>query len=846
MMKLDQNEKEEVFITTADFEELPINAMARVVIQLGEQLIENEVVALLEIIKNSYDADAKHVFIEINTLTLTNRGQGYIKITDNGNGMNREQISNGFLLISTINKTEKLRSIRHDRVPLGEKGVGRLSTQRLASFLNLRTKGWKHNYEYLLSIDWSRFNENVTLGSVSAQLNTNEINIKNMKDFDDIHIKSYVPKQVDDGDFGFTQLNLLGLNNISFWNQEGIDKILGNEVLRLVSPFKKNDSIDITIELTNEHVSNKIIKTEAIDEDFLENASMYKIKFDFNYPFLTMDYSFKPMFYKKLEGKEPRKNLPRNYEENHIPISDKSKVINILEDNDKLRRILKKSILENKVDFANPGKFHGVLFNYNYAVEQQLNEFYTALAREVPNLFENDKEVKEFLKSNAGVKIYRDKFRVLPYGNEESDWLGLTKISQSAGSYLAPKVANTIGYVEINSLDNAQLKEMTNRQGFILDAYGENFLAICREVAFLVYREVRRQADEFGKQYPRISAPNAHEEANEIISKTSLDVKDMLSQTKKIASKLTEEKYKNQLSLFDAEEKEEIINQAGESLIKIVEKTINITSNLEKASEEIKAAKRLYEYSQEEMAPLLELSALGIIAEALTHEMNKSITNTRFRAQSIQKYMVSGLKDANNEKIMELLKKSHGEARLIEAESNSIDRQVRHLAPGFRKRRRTNEKVNLNKELNNIYKQGVIAERAERNGIEIRLIQDAEVIVESSLGLVIQVFDNLYINSEYWLQYFYVAKEIDKKVFNIQLTSKGLVRVWDSGLGIDPIIEDRLFLPFETQKNEGRGLGLYIVSSILEISGSTIRLLPEKNMHNRRFIFEIDFSKAML
>jgi signal transduction histidine kinase len=839
-MKLNQNEKEDVIKTITDYEELPINAMARVVIQLGEQLIENEVAALLEIIKNSYDADAKHVFIEINTLTPTSRGQGFIKITDNGNGMNKEQISNGFLLISTINKTEKPRSIRHDRVPLGEKGVGRLSTQRLASFLNLRTKGWKHNYEYLLSIDWSRFNENVILGSVSAHLNTNEINDKSMNDIESIH-NSYVPKQVDEDDFGFTQLNLLGLNNISFWNQEGIDKILSYEVLRLVSPFKKNDSISITIELTNENVSKKIIKTEAIDEDFLENASMYKIKFDFNYPILTMDFSFKPMFYRKLEGKDPRESLPSNYEENHIPIPNKSKEINILEDNDRLRKVLKKSILGNEVEYANPGEFQGVLYNYNYAVEQQLNEFYKTLASKVPNLFEGEKEVKEFLKSNAGVRIYRDKFRVLPYGNEDSDWLGLTKISQSAGSYFAPKVANTIGYVELNSLDNANLKEMTNRQGFILDSYGENFLAICREVAFLVYREARRQADEFGRLYPKISSPNAHEEANIIISKTSLDVKDMLSETKEIASRLSEEKHRNQLSLFDAEEKEEIINQAGESLIKLVEKTINITSNLEKASEEIKAAKRLYEYSQEELAPLLELSALGIIAEALTHEMNKSITNTKIRAQSIQKYMVNGLKDVSNENTKGLLKKSHGEARLIEAESNSMDRQVRHLAPGFRKRRKTNLKINLGKELNNIFKQGVMAERAERNGIEIYLIQDSEVIIESSLGLVIQVFDNLYINSEYWLQYFYNEKEIDKKIFNIELTTKGTVRVWDSGLGIDPIIEERLFLPFETQKEEGRGLGLYIVSSILEINESTIRLLPERNKHNRRFIFEIDF-----
>lgn len=829
-----------------NFEEVPINAMARVVIQLGEQLIENEVTALLEIIKNSYDADATHMFIEINTLVSTDHGQGFIRITDNGNGMNKDQIIKGFLLISTISKFEKEPSIRHKRVPLGEKGVGRLSTQRLASFLDLHTKGWKHNYEYLLSIDWSKFNENVILGNVTADLTTKIIRDDNESEIKQSHINSYVPIQRDENDFGFTELNLQGLNNINFWNQRDIEKILGNEVLRLVSPFKKNENISITIQLTNEHVTKKIIQTEALDEQFLDEASMYKIHFEFIYPYIKMNFSFKPMFYRKLEGKEPRKNLPISYTENHIPVLQNSIHINILESNDKLKKNLQKDIVNGKIQIADPGSFSGVLYHYNFAVEQQMNEFYNSIAKKVPTLFQNEKDVKEFLKINAGVKIYRDKFRILPYGNEGHDWLLLTKISQSIGSFFSPKLASTVGYVELNSVNNYRLKEMTNRQGFILDAYGENFLSICREVATLVSREVRRQTDEFGRLYPRIISPNAHEEVNDIITKTSIDVKDMLNQTQQIASKLTLEKNNDQLSLFDSEAKEIVINQASESLTKLIEKTSNITSNLEKASEEIKAAKRLYEYSQEELAPLLELSALGIIAEALTHEMNKSIANTKIRAQRIQKNIMNIIKNTTHEQSRVELKEAHGDARLIEAESNSIDRQVRHLAPGFRKRRKTSDKINLNKELNNIYKQGVMAERAERNGVRINLIQDSEITIESSLGLIIQVFDNLYINSEYWLQHFYDEKEINEKVFSIKINSNGSVTIWDSGLGIDPVIEDRLFLPFETQKSDGRGLGLYIVNSILDISGSTIRLLQERNKYNRRFKFEIDFSQIIL
>lgn len=846
MINLDNKNEDKVNVHSATSEELPINAMARVVIQLGEQLIENEVAALLEIIKNSYDADANNVFIEINTVSSTNLGQGFITIRDNGNGMNKDQIKNGFLLISTINKTEKSGSKRHDRVPLGEKGVGRLSTQRLATFLNLRTKGWQRDEEYLLSIDWNKFHENVLLGNITAFLDTNQFSLESFNSNDDIHILPYLPRQITDDDFGFTELTLVGLNNINFWNQKDVDKIIGHEVLRLISPFKKNDSIGITIELTNEHHNKKIIKTESIDEEFLENAAMYKVEFSFKYPILTIDFTFNPMFYKRLEGKDSRANLPLNYETNHIPVDINHTQINILNSNDKLKNQLKKTVKNNSIDFANPGDFKGILFIYNYAIEQQINEFYDSFVTKFPGLFQKDKDVKEFLKSTAGVKIYRDMFRILPYGNHDNDWLGLTRISQTMGSFFAPKVANTIGYVEIKSINNKDLKEMTNRQGFILDAFGENFLAICRESAVIASREVRRQTDVFGQQYPRISNASAHDEADDLIIKTTNDVKEVLIEAQKIADRISEKINNKQVSLFQDAENDDVINQTGSTLNDLVVKTLNISNSLQKASDEIKAAKRLYDYSKEEVAPLLELSALGVIAEALTHELHKSINNTRIRAQKIQKSTENGLKSDNTRDLMEVLKMTHGEARLIEAESNSIERQVRHLAPGFRQRRRSVDKIVINKEINNIYIQGVMAERAEKNGIKINIFEEGNLTIKSSLGMIIQVFDNLYINSEYWLQYFEGNREIEKMDFNILISSRGSVKVWDSGLGIDPIIENRIFLPFESQKENGRGLGLYIVSSILDFNESTIRLLPERNRYNRKYIFEIDFTKVII
>lgn len=843
-LKSKEYDEEELVVQVAKSEEVPINAMARVVIQLGEELIENEIVALLEIIKNSYDADSKHVFIEVDTTRKTNLGQGFIRIRDNGNGMNRSQIKNGFLIISTYSKKEKKESNRYKRIPLGEKGVGRLSTQRLASFLNLRTKSWVEDQEYLLSIDWRKFEEDAILGGINASLDTKQFDYNHFELKDDMHHLKYLPKHSTDGKFGFTELTLYGLINSEFWNQKGVEKILGQEVLKLVSPYKKNDSINITIELTNEHLNKEIISTQEIDEHLLEKAAIYKVDFNYVYPFIDINMTFNPIFYKNLEGSDARQNLPLAFDTNHIPIDESIKHLNLQQSNDKFRFSLKKDIVDGVIKDADPGKFKGTLYIYNYAVNDgNVKELYNSVVPKYPTLFQNARDLKDFLQANAGVKIFRDMFRVLPYGNGDSDWLGLTKLTQSTGSFFGPKVANTVGYIEITSMDNSNLQEMTNRQGFILDQYGENFITICKWIATVVSREAGRQSKQFNILYPVNRNHLAHDNAKSTIKETSQDVKEILNETKKAVEEIRTRINVPQASLFEDEDKNSVLEKAELSLDNLVEKALNISSKLEKASDEIRAAKKLYEYSQEEVAPLFELSALGIIAEALTHELNKSNHNSKMRSQEVQSLLVTAIKKVDtNSGLISLLKRAYSEVRLIEAEANSIGNQIRHLAPGFRKRKTKPDIINVNQELKNIYINGVIGSRAEKAGIKVNIIEKGILKIESDLGLLLQVFDNLYFNSEYWLQLFYNNESTNTKVFNIEINENGFVKVWDSGLGIDPVFEKNLFQPFQTQKKDGRGLGLYIISFLMENYGGSIRLLNDTNEYGRKYIFYLDFS----
>jgi len=123
------------------------NADAAIVWRLGAELFTDSVQALLELVKNSYDADATKVHVEIERPTNTDSSMpfgGRIRISDDGHGMTEQAIRAGWLILSASPKREqKARGIltaRYDRMPLGDKGLGRLGSQLLGRRLRLITR----------------------------------------------------------------------------------------------------------------------------------------------------------------------------------------------------------------------------------------------------------------------------------------------------------------------------------------------------------------------------------------------------------------------------------------------------------------------------------------------------------------------------------------------------------------------------------------------------------------------------------------------------------------------------------------------------------------------------------
>ena len=130
-------------------EELRFTTDAGLIDRLGRELVGRQETALIELVKNSYDADAQNV-----TVTLERRA---LVIEDDGTGMSREELITGFLRLASTLKVSEPRSRMFGRQRAGRKGIGRFSTQRLGQVLRLRTWTDDTSPGMELVVDWQKF-----------------------------------------------------------------------------------------------------------------------------------------------------------------------------------------------------------------------------------------------------------------------------------------------------------------------------------------------------------------------------------------------------------------------------------------------------------------------------------------------------------------------------------------------------------------------------------------------------------------------------------------------------------------------------------------------------------------
>lgn len=271
----------------------------------------------------------------------------------------------------------------------------------------------------------------------------------------------------------------------------------------------------------------------------------------------------------------------------------------------------------------------------------------------------------------------------------------------------------------------------------------------------------------------------------------------------------------------------------SETLLNKIEQTLNKASDFDKHVNYLRNSiddleNQIYEFS--------ELAGVGMVAEGLSHEIANITGVLQERTKQLQH-------DVSVKGIIPFDLSTY--LNFVIATCNNLSKQLGHLAPSLKYTREQKDVIDIAEEISElrIY---YLEKNQGKIKFDIKKDSGADFKIRINKGKLIQVLDNIIINSEYWLT------ELKKgnKSFQPQITieiSKPYLRLFDNGRGIDPIIEDRIFQPFVSNKpkGKGRGLGLFMVERILNQESCSITLLNNQNEHSRKYVFQIDFTGVL-
>ncbi|MDN3716161.1 ATP-binding protein [Vibrio breoganii] len=426
-------------------EEKNFRPRARLMELLGEQLIKNHTLALFELIKNSYDADANDVSL---TLLNIDKDNGEIEIIDDGFGMDYETVANIWMEPAHAHKGEaRKKDIRtpKGRLPVGEKGVGRFAVHRLGTKIELVTRSIGKP-EVHVSIDWLKFEKHEYLDEAP------------------VLIEERSPK-VFNGDSHGTRIIISGLKHN--WRRGDVRKLY-RAVLGMTSgnlefeqkpendsqEKSQNDQSRFSVNFSLEPNQNWL--NGFFDPETARDQAMFKFTFCIDDSGLSYNYAFTPL--QAIQEDYPTLIEPRTISETKIHPEFFIKTPPG-EEGWKNRKKRESRPLMGKPVGTTQGLGIGPLKGSIIAFDLDRNVKERYLKDEMSGL-------SEFLKSQGGVRVYRDSLRVYNYGEPGDDWLGLDhrRIQRPTA-----KLSNQLmlGEVHLDLEHSASLLEKTNREGFI-------------------------------------------------------------------------------------------------------------------------------------------------------------------------------------------------------------------------------------------------------------------------------------------------------------------------------------------------------------------------------------------
>ncbi|MHA6909484.1 ATP-binding protein [Ralstonia pseudosolanacearum] len=395
----------------------PIRARAHLLRLLGEELIGDDRLAIFELVKNGYDADANEVAITVN---LSLPGTQSIVVQDSGTGMTLDDITGKWLELATDSrrKNRAIRTKRYHRLALGEKGVGRIASLKLGRYVILTTRSEGHP-EYETAIDWDELLEQ---GPYLDGLN--------------VRVRKNTTPRVFEGASTGTRIEISGLRR-EHWMRGDLRKLY-RLVTSLASPFKTPDQFTVKFDAPGREGD---LTDLVAPNDFLDLA-VWKFDFSINGQSFDWIYTFNPPRWRSVKSRVETKK-------------DDRLLLTPAGDPDNLRR---RPTSADEMLLLGPKELEGI-----GPIEGRIYGYYRR--SEVLNATGSSSQVKSWLDDQTGVRVYRDGVRVFTYGERNDDWLGLNvrRINTPAGKLGTGSVVAVI-HLELDKSDG--LREKTNREGF--------------------------------------------------------------------------------------------------------------------------------------------------------------------------------------------------------------------------------------------------------------------------------------------------------------------------------------------------------------------------------------------
>lgn len=509
---------------------------AGVINRLGTELVGKKETAVSELVKNSYDADA--VTVKLIFEDSDNEG-GVLRIEDDGNGMSRIELVNGFMKISSTDKVHNPISPKYKRNRAGRKGIGRFAVQRLGERLTIITKKEDSKNAIKLVIDWDKYQSDKDLQSISNKV-----------------------EEIALSDFQGTTLIIEGLKDS--WTKASIERIY-RYVSALIQPFP----------LSKERIKLEEERNET-----------------------TLDPGFKAELYKK-EGEElitiaDEQTMILNYaaavfegyidKEGNSFISVESKKLNISE------------VIELGAKKDKPKSKYKKLRNVNFRAHYflYLNDFIPSQQR---------KKINDLAQHSGGIRLYRNGFRVLPYGEYGDDWLELDESVKKRGLLPVHSNTNFFGFVEVHDRDGIEFEETSSREGLLET---ESF----DELKDFVYRGMTTGVVKVSqKRNVKITTNQKDWERK---------YERPVQRLKNLKDDLEKESEKTRIENYSGKTKEEIKAELDEKSEKFkdVVKSIDEVINLQEEENKDQL---------EEISVLRVLSSLGLSIGVYTHEIRQYI-----------------------------------------------------------------------------------------------------------------------------------------------------------------------------------------------------------------------------